>query len=214
MPLHADTKTLARRLDALDNAVAAARIDHHRAGYLLDRLMVGRIDVHLLGADDIVQLGAGFDGDFVPRLVPGIGLFVLKGPRHFVRDMLDQRAAKHHRQQLLAAADAEHRHVALQRCPRDGDFKLGAVLFQGHGIVGAVVAVKGRIDIEIAAGHHQRIDAGQQFARQIGLVGQDQRHPAGLGHRRCVVVAERVPGEFGIAASRLGIGGDADQGFV
>ena len=42
-----------------------------------------------------------------------VGLLVRQGARRRVGDVLDQRAAERHRQQLLAAADAEHRQVAL-----------------------------------------------------------------------------------------------------
>ena len=55
------------------------------------------------------------DRDGVAGLVARVGLLVLQRVGDRVGDVLDQRAAQRHRQQLLAAADAQHRQVARQR---------------------------------------------------------------------------------------------------
>ena len=69
------------------------------------------VDRKLAGADDVVQAGAGDDGDGMPRLVARVGLFMGEGTRHVVRNVLDQAAPEDDVKKLLAAADAEDRHV-------------------------------------------------------------------------------------------------------
>ena len=82
---------------------------------LRHRLMMRRIHVHLVDADDIVKPRSLGDGDAMTRLVSGIWLLVRQSILHAVRDMLDQGSAERDVQQLLSTADAEKRHVA-----RDG----------------------------------------------------------------------------------------------
>ena len=60
MPLHADTETITRRLDALDHAGGRGGVDHHASRLVRRRLVVGAVHVELVGA------GKGFAGQ--PRL--------------------------------------------------------------------------------------------------------------------------------------------------
>ena len=145
-------------------------------------------------------------------LVARVGLLVRQGVGHGVGDVLDQRAAERHRQQLLAAADAQHRHVARQRAAQQRQFGRGAAFLQRDGVVPGGVAVQRRIDVEGAAGDHQGVDAVEQVGGQGGQVRQRHRQAAGAGDGVGVVGAQGVPGVFRVAAGLLGIQGDADDG--
>src|SRR3546814_2651278 len=73
-------------------------------------------------------------------LVARVRLLVGQGALDLVGDVLDQRAAQHHVQQLLAAADAEQRQVALQGAAGDGRFEGGAAVLGAHRLVPAIGA--------------------------------------------------------------------------
>ena len=111
MPLHAEAKAPARVLDALDHAVLGDRVDDDARPGRLDRLMVGAVDREVFRSGNAVQQGSGDHPDIMAGLVARVRLAVRQCPRHLVRDMLDQGAAQRHIQQLLAAADPEHRHL-------------------------------------------------------------------------------------------------------
>ena len=88
----------------------------------------------------------------------GFGCSCASASATAVGDVLDQRAAERHRQQLLAAADAQHRHVPRQRAAHQRQFGRGAALLQRHRRVTSAVAVQRRIDVERAAGDDQRVE--------------------------------------------------------
>ena len=101
-----------------------------------------------------------------------------------VRDVLDQRAAERHREQLLAAADAEHRHAARQRAACQRELRRGAPLLQRHRRVPPGLAVERRIHVEGAARHHQRVEPVEPVLREAGLVRQRDRQAARRDDRR------------------------------
>ena len=82
--------------------------------------MMGAVDGEARRPSDPVQERAGDDTDNVAGLVTWVRLAVRQGVRHLVGDVLDQGAAERHVQQLLAAADAKHRHFPHQRAGRRG----------------------------------------------------------------------------------------------
>ena len=158
----------------------------------------------------------------VPRLmatrmagfVARIGLLVLQRVGDGVGDVLDQRAAQRHRQKLLAAADAEHRHVARQRAVGQREFGGGAAFLQRHRGVPVGVAVQRGIDVERAAGDDQRVDAVEIVRRERCIVRQRDRQAAGRDDGIGIVLPDRIPGIFRVAAGLLGIEGDADDGSL
>ena len=144
----------------------------------------------------------------------GLGCSCSSASAIAVGDVLDQRAAERHRQKLLAAADAEHRHVARQRPVGERQFGGGAALLQGHRRVPVAVAVQRGIDVECAAGDDQRVDAVQVLRRQRCIVRQRDRQAAGCDDCVGIVLAHRIPGVFRVAARLLGIEGHADDGSL
>ena len=96
---------------------AASGVDHDAVGRVGRRLVMGAVHLQLVGADDPVQQGAGRDLHRMAGLVARVGLLVRQRIGHLIRDMLDQLAAQHDMQQLLAAADAEHRLVSGRARP-------------------------------------------------------------------------------------------------
>ena len=98
-----------------------------------------------------------------------------------VGQVLGERPAEGDVDQLHAAADAEHRHVAFDRAPGQRQFRAVAL---GHGVLGhrmALGPVGGGVDV-IAPGQDQAVD---HVERLIGVVlelgvGRDhQRQSAG-----------------------------------
>ena len=59
MPLHAEAKTPARVLNALDHAVRGDCIDDDARPGRLDRLMVGAVDREVFRSGNAVQQGSG-----------------------------------------------------------------------------------------------------------------------------------------------------------
>jgi hypothetical protein len=73
--------------------------------------VVGAVDVKAIRSGDAVQESARDDPDRVSWLVARVRLAVRQAIRDFVRDALDQGPAERNIQELLAAADPEHRHL-------------------------------------------------------------------------------------------------------
>src|SRR5215469_7111627 len=115
MPLHAEAIAIARILDALDHAIGGERIHHHAFAHALDRLVMGAVDLERVDPADAMQQRALGDVHAMARLGARIGLLMGKRVRDLVGDVLDQSPAEDDIQQLLPAADAEHRHVAGKR---------------------------------------------------------------------------------------------------
>ena len=132
MPLHADAEAVGRRLDALDHAVRRRGVDHHALWLIGRGLVMGAVHLELVGADDAMQLRAAGDLDRVAGLVARVGLLVGQRIGHRLRDVLDQFAAQHDVQQLLAAADPQHRLVGRQRPLGDAELKGGAAVLGDH----------------------------------------------------------------------------------
>ena len=82
---------LAGMLDALDHAVGRHRVDDHVRADILHRLVMGAVDLQMLGAR---RSGAGACSGISLTPWPGLGARVrlLMGERavHLVGDMLDQ----------------------------------------------------------------------------------------------------------------------------
>ena len=119
---------MARIFDPLDDAVLGDGVDDEPRPGGLDRLMVRTVDPEAGHSGDAVEEGAGDYPDGMPRLVARVGLAMCQAIRDFVRDMLDQGAAESDIQELLAAADPEHRHVLGERTLCGGELEGGAAV--------------------------------------------------------------------------------------
>lgn len=124
--------------------------------------------------------------------------------------MLNKRAAERHVQELLAAADAEHRSVGLQKTIQHGKLEGRSSVLGRDGIVAMISAVQGGVDVEAAAGHHQPVQQPNIVGGQLHLMGQRDRQPARLADGRAIIFANRIPGQIGEAAGRFGIQSKAD----
>ena len=114
-----------------------------------------------------------------PGSVRGFGCSCASAVGTRVRDVLDQRAAEHDVEQLLPAADAEHRHVALDGTLGDRPLEPGAPLLGLDRRVPLGGAVEGGIDVEGAAGDDEAVDHARDRSDELGLVRQrDRQAPA------------------------------------
>ena len=130
----------------------------------------------------------------------GFGCSCGERVRDLVRNVLDQRAAEYDVQQLLAAADAEHRHVPVERLACNRPFEGGARVLGRDRRVPLGRAEQRRVDIEGAAGDDQAMDEHQVVLRPVRLMRQQHRQSARVADGAAVVLAEREPGELRIAA--------------
>ena len=178
------------------------------------RLMMRRVHLHLGRTHDAMQQRAAAHRDWVAGFVARVGLLVFQRVGVGVGNVLDQRAAECHREKLLAAADAEDRHVAGQRAVGECQFGGGAVLFQRHRGVAVGVAVQHGIDVERAAGDDECVDAVEIGRGERCIVRQCDRQATGCDDRIGVVLPDGIPGVFRVAARLLGIEGDADDGTL
>ena len=203
MPLDPQAEAPVGRLDAFDHAVRRHRIDPEAIADLLHRLVMGGVHRHPFAAADGLQQAVRGKGDIVAGFVARVGLLMGEGGFDLLGDVLDQAAAQHHVQELLAAADAEHRQVALQTRRGDGGLELGAAVLGADGFMAVVGAEQGRVDVEGPAGDQQGVDAREIGLGLLRLVGQQNRQAAGLDHRGGVVLPHRIPGVFRPAAGKL-----------
>ena len=116
-------------LDTFDDTILGDSIDHEARAGDLDRLVVCAVHREGFHARDPVEEGIGDHPDEVPGLVARVRLAVRQAARYFVRNMLDQSAAERDIEQLLTAANSEHRHVASE-CPfGGGEFEGSPAIF-------------------------------------------------------------------------------------
>ena len=114
-------------------------------------------------------------------------------------------------QELLAAADAEHRHVALERATGDGEFEIGARCLEFDGVVPVLGTEQGGIDVEVAAGDDQSVDGVEVCGRPPGRVRQEHGQSTRAVDAGAVVLANGIPWLVGIAARLFGIEREADR---
>ena len=155
--------------------------------------MVRAVHVQLIGLDDAVQQRPRLDTDRMAGFGPRIGLFVSQGTRDLVGDVLDQRTSEDHVQELLAAADAEHWHVALERATGDSEFEIGARCLEFDGVVPVLGTEQGGIDVEVAAGDDQSVDSVEVCGRPPGRVRQEHGQSTRAVYAGAVVLANGIP---------------------
>ena len=159
-------------------------------------LMMRRIDVHRRGPHDPVQQRPRRHRNRMPRLMPRVGLLMRQCIGHAGRDMLDQCPPQRHRQQLLPAANPQHRHVPGERPLHQRQFRLRPPRLQRHRAMHRPVAIQRGIDIERPSGDNQRIKPVKILARQFRMMRQRQRQPARRRNRARIVGAQRIPRIF------------------
>jgi hypothetical protein len=169
------------------------------------------VHLHLADLDDPAQVCAIDDPHPVPGLIARVRLLVGERVRDLVRNVLDQRAAEHDVQELLAAADAEHRKVAIERPPRDRPFEGGARVFRRDRRVPVGRPEQRRIDVEGAARDDQAIDQRQVLLHPVRLVRQQHRRAARLADAAAIVLAQGEPRKLRVPARLLAIQGNSDD---
>ena len=180
MPLHAEVERLAVALDRLHDPVVRPRHGAQPAAEPVDGLVVERVHVEVLGADDLGQARAALDPHVVGRLAARRGLAVGDRAVADVRHVLVQRAAARDVEDLAAAADAEHREAERVRAADDGELEGVELRLHGPEPRVALGAVGGRVEVR-AAGHAD--------ARQV----VDQRRDPVVVERRQHDRASRRP---------------------
>jgi len=172
----------------LDGAVVGDRLDDQPVGQPVDRLGVQRVDHQGLGAAGQPRaLAAGDQAHRVARVVAELARQLAVAPvvelAGQLVDQLVQAAAERDVELLVAAADRQHGHAALQR---------HADQRQGGGVALAVVqgalarrlaAVMVRLDVGRAAGQQQAVERARHRVRAAGRArGRDQeRQPLDAG---------------------------------
>ena len=212
MPLYADAEAVGGRLDAFDDAVGRGGVHDDAGRRIGGGLVVRAVHLEFVGADDAVKLRAPGHLHDMAGLVARIGLLVRQRIGDGVGDVLDQLAAQHDVQQLLAAADAEHRLVLRQGTLGHAELEGGAAILGDDRRVARAAAIVGGIDVERAAGHHQRVDTLEIVGDPVGLVRQRNCQTTRRVDRVEVVLAQRVPGKLGVSAWLFSIQGDSDEG--
>lgn len=193
MPLDADAKDLAGRFDGLDDPVLGDGADPYAQRNVLRRLMMCAVHRQFVGSHDPVKLSPGQNPHDVSGLIAWIGLFMSQRAGNLVRNVLDQRAAERHVQQLLPPTDAEDGQPALQSTKGHPQLEGGASVLRGHRRMPLAGPEQRRIDVESTAGDDQAADQAQVVVNPLGLVRQQHRQSAGSGHGVRVVLAQREP---------------------
>ena len=209
VPLHAERK--AGRVgdaDRLDRAVFRHALDHHASSGLVDALTVQRVDADRLATEQPGEDAVRNEPDIVTvgedhgRI--GMDLAVFQ-PRHAVvhaagqlADLGMQRAAERDAHLLKAAADAEHRHAALDAGLDQRQRQRITIV-----VVGLVPGMRfkpeaGGVYVRARAGEQDAVDRVEQRADigDVRLSGEHQRQRIGdLGDRAQIALAHRLRGK-------------------
>ena len=181
-----------------------AQLDHLvRSVGRRHRLVMRRIHRHARAAHDARQQCPRRDGDLMPRLRARVRLLMRERAGDLVRDVLDQRPAEGDGEQLLPAADPQHRHVAFQCGARRRQLEIRPPRLQRHLRMRRPAAPQRRIHVEGPAGHQQPVHLVQVGPGEVRMMRQRDRQPPRRDHGREIVLPQRVPGQLGPAAGRL-----------
>src|SRR5690606_5170937 len=108
-----------------------------------------------------------------------------------LRQVLDEGASERDIDQLAPAADAEHREVALERRPDEGDLELVALPVDTVHLLANDAAVERRVHVA-AAGEDQSVDARNEIARHLLCRRKYHRRAFSPSHRSHVPGAESI----------------------
>ena len=174
VPLHPPDEPFVRHPNRLDQAVGGAghRLQPGRQG--LDGLMVPAGDIGLGPAQQGGKGGARQDGHLVGRLVVGRLLLMLDGRGRLAGQILPERAAQSHIEQLDAPADAQNGLVRRKGHPEQPQLHL--VPPRHHQTAGGqlFLAVEGGVRVRPAG--KQQPAAHFQNLRKGALVGGQRQH--------------------------------------
>jgi hypothetical protein len=153
VPEHAEREVTLRQLDRLDQAVGLRPAAHlHSVAQLVERLVMVRLHERPLGAHGARRARAGPELHLV--VAERAGRVPLQVDAH---DVLLQRPAERHVEDLHPAADAGQRHIALEPPVRES--QLEAVALDARAVrlgVGSRTVAR-RVDVGAAA-DQERID--------------------------------------------------------
>ena len=177
MPLHAEGEAVTGQLDRLDDVVVGPRGRLELRRQLVDGLVVVAGDGDG-GAEQPVQHGAGAEGH--PGLAEDAGGRAVPPVADGVGQVLVERAAERHVEQLRAPADAEHRQVGRQRAGEQAQFPVVAPpADDGLRVRALLVAL--RVDVR-PAGQHQGVDASVASSAPCSCGGSSTGTPPARGH--------------------------------
>jgi len=219
VPLHPNEVLRTNPFDTLDDAIRSECGRGQRRGQVLDRLMVHAVHRQHGIAQNLPQPRALLHRDVMrqelaARLLRRREVIVLQGRRHLRGDVLIQRAAAGHVQNLQPATHREHRQAAIEGVPQECDFHGIAIRVDGAAQWRLQLAIAGRVHIH-AAGDEHAIKAIEDFLKCVVIVW-DQRdepgHAANLLH--CFdVTAAHEPTRLPFAGEgRQGLRGNANNG--
>lgn len=192
MPLHANGKTGAFKLDRFDRSIRRTGADFG-ASRVTDGLMMRGVHRLTVRPYDLREFRAADDLDVMSGFVARVGLFVARVGLFVLQvfgKVLDQCASGFHGQKLHSAADAQNRLALRQRRPEQREFG-GRPGRARAGQRMRCLTVKGRIDVERAACDDQPVQPRHQ-GFGIAVIAQTDRHPARIAHGRQVVFPQRM----------------------
>lgn len=206
VPLYAEQAADPVRLHGLDDAVLSPGHRPEPCPEPADRLVVEGVDSDLGTAGHGLEEAAGGDGDVVDGVVgPVLDVVVPPGDG---RDMLDERSAEGHVENLGAAADPEHGEPGGDRRHDEGDLGGVAPRVDAVSLRHGRLPVAGRIDVA-PAGEKETVEGEE---RGFGVIGserrQDERQAAGAHDRIDVDLVDLL--HRTVAVDRRGGGRDPD----
>src|SRR3989441_6024653 len=159
------------RLDALDRSVLTRRGLMQARGQLLDGLVVKAVDPDLVLTRGLAELGGRFDLDRVGQMVAAVRADVVGF------QVLHERAAHRDVDDLLPAADAQNRQLALPSLLEHEQLGVVQVTVDGADLLILLLSVERRVDVP-AARQEQAVDLlwqGRRAGQQV-----DRLSPGGL----------------------------------
>ena len=173
--------------------------------------MMGAVDRQGLGLHDVMEPRPDRNAHLMPGFVAGVRLLMGQRVLHFIGEVLNQRAAQGHGQQLLPAANAEHRAVLLQKAFGQSQFKVRTVGLQHHRVVFGLFPKQRWVHIKSTTRDDQAVNQISILIHQADIRRQYERQAPGCRNRRAIVHAQRIPGKLGIAAGVFPVCRDTDK---
>src|ERR1043166_3312074 len=198
--------------DALDDAVLRPRGRAQRRGQVTDRLMVAAVDARAHRPEGAMQQGVRLDAQPVASGRVGV---IDRPPAAFAREVLVQRPAQGHVQDLDAATDGEDGEPAALRAgdERELDGIAGGIGFAEPGMRRGAIAR--RVDV-LPAGEHQPLHPVEGGARGLGVEHRwhQEGHEAGAGEGAHVRDVEGDAFPTAVGAARRAHRDDFDHGVA
>ena len=197
VPLHADYRIVGR-LDGFAQSVGAVCRSAQRGRNIFHRLVVERIDFQCVSLCNFGQFGVGGDCHLVRRFGAWRAALVVAEQRGGVLrvDVLIERAAHLHIQNLHAAADAQNRRLVAARIVDKAQVVSVARGIDGAAFGNYLFAEIVRVDVGTAT-QHKSIELAHGGGQRRFVVGygneqrrassQHHRLHIGIGNARCAI---------------------------